>query len=208
MVCQECSKPMKYPEAIQQLIDSFMRFPGVGRKTAERYAFYVVNHFDEADTVAFMESLHRVKQEIKPCETCGNLTDETTCNVCKDKTRDRRKILVVEESKDVMVIEKTNMYDGLYHVLNGAISPSDGIGPENLNIKELLERLKDETHQEVILAMNLSEEGETTAMYLHRVLEKTDLLVTRIAYGLPAGGNISYADEMTLFKALEGRKKY
>ncbi len=199
---------MKYPEAIQQLIESFMRFPGVGKKTAERYAFYVVNHFDETDTVTFMEALHRVQNEINPCEICGNLTDKDVCDICNDQTRDRRKILVVEESKDVMVIEKTNMFDGLYHVLNGAISPSDGVGPDDLRIKALLERLKDETHQEVILAMNLSEEGETTAMYLHRILKDTDLLVTRIAYGLPAGGNISYADDMTLLKALEGRKKY
>ncbi len=185
-----------------------MRFPGVGKKTAERYAFYVINHFQEEDILGFMEALHRVKEEIKPCTVCGHLTDQERCDVCRDDSRDQRKILVVEESKDVMVVERTKMYDGLYHVLNGAISPSDGIGPEDIRIKELLNRLKDEKHQEVILAMNLSDEGETTAMYLHRLLKDTDLLVTRIAYGLPAGGNLSYADDMTLLKALEGRKKY
>jgi recombination protein RecR len=199
---------VKYPDAIQQLIETFMRFPGIGKKTAERYAFHVINHFKESDTIEFMEALHRVKEEIKPCDICGNLTDQGVCNICKDTRRDQRKVLVVEDSKDVLVIEKTNMYDGLYHVLNGAISPSDGIGPDDIRIKELLNRLKDEAHQEVILAMNLSDEGETTAMYIDKLLENTDLLVTRIAYGLPAGGNISYADEITLLKALEGRKKY
>lgn len=199
---------MKYPDAIQQLIETFMRFPGIGKKTAERYAFHVINHFKASDTIEFMEALHRVKEEIKPCDICGNITDQDVCDICKDKNRDRRKVLVVEESKDVLVIEKTNMYDGLYHVLNGAISPSDGIGPDDIRIKELLNRLKDEAHQEVILAMNLSDEGETTAMYIDKLLADTDLLVTRIAYGLPAGGNISYADEITLLKALEGRKKY
>ncbi|MFW5838307.1 MAG: recombination mediator RecR [Bacillota bacterium] len=199
---------MKYPDAIQQLIETFMRFPGIGKKTAERYAFHVIDHFKTSDTIEFMEALHRVKEEIKPCDICGNITDQDVCNICKDKNRDQRKVLVVEDSKDVLVIEKTNMYDGLYHVLNGAISPSDGIGPDDIRIKELLNRLKDEAHQEVILAMNLSDEGETTAMYIDKLLENTDLLVTRIAYGLPAGGNISYADEITLLKALEGRKKY
>ncbi len=199
---------MEYPDAIRALIDHFMRFPGIGKKTAERYAFYLINHFEKDDVIGFMESLHRVSEEIKPCTTCGNLTDKPVCHVCSDTTRDRRKILVVEETKDLLVVEKTGTYDGLYHVLGGAIAPSDGVGPEDLRIRELLERLKDDAHQEVILALNLSEEGETTALYINRLLQKTDLLVTRIAYGLPAGGNLSYADDMTLLKALEGRKKY
>jgi recombination protein RecR len=185
-----------------------MRYPGIGKKTAERYAFYTINHFDEEDIIAFMDALHRVKQEIKPCNVCGSLTDQDLCEICKDDKRDKSKILVVEESKDVIVIEKANMYDGMYHVLNGVISPSNGIGPDDISIKSLLNRLKDEVHKEVILATNLSDEGETTAMYIHRLLENTDILVTRIAYGLPAGGNISYADDMTLFKAIDGRKKY
>ncbi len=185
-----------------------MRYPGIGKKTAERYAFHTLNRLHDEDVTAFIESLRRVKEEIKPCLVCGHMTDEETCVICKDKHRDQRKMLVVEESKDVLVIENTNMYDGIYHVLNGAISPSDGVGPEDIRVKELLERLKDDRVEEVILAMNLSDEGETTAMYIDRLLKSTDLLVTRIAYGLPAGGNISYADEITLFKALEGRKKY
>ena len=185
-----------------------MRYPGIGKKTAERYAFHTLNRLNDEDIEAFITSLRRVKDEIKPCEECGHMTDDKICTICQDEHRDRRKILVVEESKDVIVIENTNMYDGVYHVLNGAISPSEGIGPEDINIKELLLRLEDNRFQEVILAMNLSDEGETTAMYIDRLLKETDLLVTRIAYGLPAGGNISYADEITLLKALEGRKKY
>ncbi len=185
-----------------------MRYPGIGKKTAERYAFYTIHHLSEERILSFMDALHRVKEEIKPCEICGTLTDQGVCDICKDKQRNQAIILVVEESKDVMVIENTNTYTGLYHVLNGVISPSNGIGPDDINIKSLLNRLKNEQHKEVILATNLSDEGETTAMYIHRLLKDTDLDITRIAYGLPAGGNISYADELTLFKAIEGRKKY
>lgn len=197
----------RYPEAIELLIEQFMRFPGVGKKTAERYAFHAVNSFEKEDYEHFIEALHRTREEIKPCRTCGNLTDRDVCSICTDEARDASKILVVEESKDVLVIEKSNTYQGLYHVLGGVISPSEGVGPEDLAIKHLLERLKDERHQELILATNLSEEGETTALYIQRLLKDTDILITRIAYGMPAGGNISYADEMTLNKALEGRKK-
>jgi recombination protein RecR len=196
-----------YPEAVNLLIEYFMRYPGIGKKTAERYALHTINQFKEEDYLGFIEALHRVNVEIKPCDVCGNLTDQPQCKICLDHNRDHTKILVVEESKDVIVIEKTRTYHGLYHVLNGVISPSNGMGPDEIRIKELLSRLEDPRVEEVILATNFSDEGETTAMYLHRLLEKTDLLITRIAYGLPAGGNISYADEMTLFKALEGRKK-
>jgi len=198
---------MDYPDAIKLLIEQFMRYPGVGRKTAERYALHTISNFEDQDYLDFMDALNRIKTEIGPCEVCGHLTDRQKCEVCTSKTRDRSKILVVEESKDVIVIEKTRTYHGLYHVLGGVISPSNGIGPEELRIKDLLERLKDEEHEELILATNFSDEGETTSLYLQRLLKDTDLLVTRIAYGMPAGGNISYADEITLNKALEGRKK-
>ncbi len=199
---------MEYPDALNALIEQFMRYPGVGRKTAERYAFHTISQFNSTDYADFIDTLRRIDEEIKPCETCGNLTDQKTCSICKDTKRDHTSILVVEESKDILVIEKSKMYQGLYHVLGGTISPSNGIGPEELNIKALLQRLKDETHKEVILATNLSDEGETTALYLQRLLKDTDILITRIAYGMPAGGNISYADEVTLNKALEGRKKF
>ncbi len=199
---------MRYPAAIERLIEHFMRFPGIGRKTAERYAFHVVHHVDAETATDFGTALRRAVDDVKPCVTCGFLTDKTTCDICKNPDRERRKILVVEESKDAIVIEKSAIHDGLYHVLNGVISPSDGVGPEDLNLKALLERLKDPDVEEVILAMNFSEEGETTAMYIDRLLENSGLLVTRIAYGMPAGGNIGYADALTLAKALEGRKKY
>jgi len=198
----------RYPEALNVLIEQFMRYPGVGKKTAERFALHSISNFKDEDYEHFMDALHRVKEEIQPCELCGNLSDQTRCEICSDKTRDTSKILVVEESKDVIVVEKTGTYDGLYHVLGGVLSPSNGIGPEELRVKELLKRLKDSEHKEVILATNLSDEGETTALYLQRLLKDTDLLLTRIAYGMPAGGNIGYADEITLNKALEGRKKF
>ncbi len=198
---------MEYPEALNALIEAFMRYPGVGRKTAERFAFYTINHFKDEDITAFQDIFKRIQNEIRFCSICGQITDQNTCNICQDANRDRSKILVVEESKDVIVIEKTKTYQGLYHVLDGVISPSNGIGPEDLRIRSLLERLKDENIEEVILATNLSDEGETTALYIQRLLQDTDLLITRIAYGMPAGGNISYADEITLNKALEGRKK-
>ena len=185
-----------------------MRYPGVGRKTAERYALHTINTFSNEDYENFKEALRRVETEIKPCDVCGNLTDQGTCDVCVDDSRDQSKVLVVEESKDVLVIENTKTYDGLYHVLNGVLSPSNGVGPEDIRIKELLNRLRNQKHREVILATNLSDEGETTALYLQRLLLDTNILVTRIAYGLPAGGTISYADEITLLKALEGRKKF
>jgi len=198
---------MDYPEALTHLIEAFMRYPGVGRKTAERYAMHTIASFKEEDYDHFKETLERVEHEIKPCETCGHLTDKKVCPVCRDASRDRSKILVVEESRDVIVIEKTKTYDGLYHILGGVLSPSNGVGPEELSIKPLLKRLKNSEHKELILATNLSDEGETTALYLQRLLKDTDILITRIAYGIPAGGNIGYADEITLNKALEGRKK-
>ncbi|TVP94345.1 MAG: recombination protein RecR [Acholeplasmatales bacterium] len=199
---------MRYPEALDRLIEQFRRFPGIGQKTAERYALFLIDQFSEEDIVAFMETLHRVKSEIAPCTQCGHLTDIQPCTLCRDDRRKTTTMLVVEDSRDVIVIERAGLYDGQYHVLGGTLAPSRGIGPEDLRIKPLLERLKDDRFEEVILAMNLSDEGETTAMYLNRLLEGTDLLVTRIAHGMPAGGNIGYADEVTLFKSLEGRKKY
>ena len=198
---------MKYPQSIEQLIESLRKYPGVGKKTAERYALYTVNRLSDEAIDDIIEAYQKIKSDIFECPICGNLTDTDPCYVCKDDSRDKSTIIVVEEAKDVIVMEKTNRYHGLYHVLNGAISPSNGIGPDNINIKSLLERLKDENIKEVILATNLNNEGETTARYISRLLEETDILVTRIAHGIPAGGNIEYADEITIFKALEGRRK-
>ena len=198
---------MRYPDAIDKLIEAFRRYPGVGKKTAERYALYTVNKFSNETIDEVVDAFIRIKEDIFQCPICGNITDTDPCYICKDDSRDKSKIIVVEEAKDVIVMEKTNKFHGLYHVLNGAISPSDGVGPEDINIKGLLERLKNEELNEVILATNLSNEGETTAQYINRLLSDTDILVTRIAHGIPAGGNIEYADEITIFKALEGRRK-
>ena len=198
---------MRYPDAIDKLIEALRKYPGVGKKTAERYALYTVNKFSKETIDKMVDAFIRIKEDIFQCPICGNITDTDPCYICKDDSRDKSKIIVVEEAKDVIVMEKTNKFHGLYHVLNGAISPSDGIGPEDINIKGLLERLKDEVLEEVILATNLSNEGETTAQYISRLLSDTNILVTRIAHGIPAGGNIEYADEITIFKALEGRRK-
>lgn len=198
---------MRYPDAIDKLIEALRKYPGVGKKTAERYALYTVNKFSNETIDEIIDAYIRIKEDIFQCSVCGNITDIDPCYICKDDSRDKSTIIVVEEAKDVIVMEKTNKFHGLYHVLNGAISPSDGIGPEDINIKGLLERLKNEQLEEVILATNLSNEGETTAQYISRLLSDTNILVTRIAHGIPAGGNIEYADEITIFKALEGRRK-
>ena len=198
---------MRYPDAIDKLIEALRKYPGVGKKTAERFALYTVNRLDEESIDEIVDAYLSIKEDIFKCPICGNITDTDPCYICKDQSREKTTIIVVEEAKDLIVMEKTNRYHGLYHVLNGAISPSDGIGPEDINIKGLLERLKDETIEEVILATNLSNEGETTAQYISRLLKDSTILVTRIAHGIPAGGNIEYADEITITKALEGRRK-
>lgn len=198
---------MKYPSSIEQLIESLRKYPGVGKKTAERYALYTVNRMDHEAIDQIIEAYQKIKSDIFQCPICGNITDTDPCYICQDDSRDKKTIIVVEEAKDVIVMEKVNRYHGLYHVLNGAISPSNGIGPDDINLKSLMERLKDEHVQELILATNLNNEGETTARYISRLLEDTDILVTRIAHGIPAGGNIEYADEITIFKAIEGRRK-
>lgn len=198
---------MQYPEAINKLIDSLMKLPGVGPKTAERLAFFIANKMKEEDVLNFAKALINAKRELVTCSICGNLTDKNPCRICTDNTRDHSIIAVVEENKDLIAMEKMKEYRGLYHVLNGVISPINGIGPQDINIPSLLNRLKDEKVQEVILATNTTIEGESTAMYIAKLLEKTDIKVTRIARGLPVGGGIEYADEVTLLKALEGRRE-
>ncbi len=198
---------MHYPEAITRLIESYSKLPGIGPKTAERLAFYVANKMKEEDVLNFAKSLVAVKRELMTCPICGNITDKNPCNICRDQSRDRSVIAVVEDNKDLIAMEKMKEYRGLYHVLNGVISPINGIGPQDINIKDLLERLKDEEVSEVILATNTTIEGESTAMYIAKLLDKTDIKVTRIARGLPVGGGLEYADEVTLLKALEGRRE-
>lgn len=194
-----------YPKKFETLVESFRKLPGVGLKTAERYAFQTLE-WDEETVQEFITSLHDVKTEIKKCDICGNLADHDECEICQDTTRNKNVICVVQSAKDVIAMEKTREYAGVYHVLNGVISTSKGILPDDINIASLLERINDETH-EIILATNPTVEGETTALYLSKLLEKYPLIVTRIAHGLPMGGHLDYADELTLIKAIEGRKK-
>ena len=197
---------MFYPEPIAKLIDSFSRLPGIGPKTAARLAFYVLR-MKEEETIDFAKALVNVKRQLSYCSVCCNITDTDPCRICSDKTRDVSSICVVQEPKDLVAMERTRDYTGLYHVLHGAISPMDGVGPDDIRIAELLRRLSDERVQELILATNPNIEGEATAMYLSRLVKPFGIKVTRIAHGLPVGGDLEYADEVTLSKALEGRRE-
>ncbi|MDJ1089474.1 recombination mediator RecR [Macrococcoides caseolyticum] len=195
---------MHYPAPISKLIDSFMKLPGIGPKTASRLAFHVLD-MKEDDVVGFAKALVDVKRELTYCSVCGHITDTDPCYICEDKTRDQSMICVVEETKDVIAMEKMREYKGLYHVLHGAISPMEGIGPEDINVPSLLTRLRDEHIQELILATNPNIEGESTAMYIARLVKPIGIKVTRLAHGLPVGGDLEYADEVTLSKAITGR---
>jgi len=195
-----------YPEPIAKLIDAFSRLPGIGPKTASRLAFYVLR-MPEQDVIDFAKALVNVNRNLLYCSVCCNITDTDPCRICQDKSRDRSSICVVQEPKDVIAMERTREYQGLYHVLHGAISPVEGIGPDDIRINELLNRLTDETVQELIMATNPNIEGEATAMYLSRLVKPFGIKVTRIAHGLPVGGDLEYADEVTLSKALEGRRE-
>lgn len=197
---------MYYPEPIAKLIDSFARLPGVGPKTAGRLAFHVLRMKDE-DVSDFARALINVKRNLHYCSVCCNITDIDPCRICQDKGRDPSVICVVQEPKDLVAMERTKEFTGYYHVLHGAISPMEGIGPDDIRIAELLKRLSDERVQELILATNPNIEGEATAMYLLRLVKPFGLKVTRIAHGLPVGGDLEYADEVTLSKALEGRRE-
>ncbi|MCC4723503.1 MULTISPECIES: recombination mediator RecR [Salinicoccus] len=195
---------MHYPEPISKLIDSFMKLPGIGPKTAQRLAFYVLN-MKEDDVVSFSRSLMEVKRDLQFCSICGHITDIDPCYICQDKNRDRSIVCVVQDTKDVIAMEKMREYRGMYHVLHGAISPMDGIGPEDINVATLIERLKDEQIKEIILATNPNIEGESTAMYISRLVKPIGVKITRLAHGLPVGGDLEYADEVTLSKAIEYR---
>ncbi len=197
---------MFYPEPIAKLIDAFSRLPGIGPKTAARLAFYVLR-MKEDEVIDFAKALVNVKRNLTYCSVCCNITDTDPCRICSDKSRDMSVICVVQEPKDLVAMERTREYNGHYHVLNGAISPMDGIGPDDIRIAELLRRLSDERVQEMILATNPNIEGEATAMYLSRLVKPFGIKVTRIAHGLPVGGDLEYADEVTLSRALEGRRE-
>lgn len=194
-----------YEGAVQDLIDELGRLPGIGPKSAQRIAFHILEA-DSEDMIRLADSIRSVKDKVKLCRICFNVSEQETCGICRDERRDGTAICVVEESKDVMAIERTRTFRGRYHVLGGAINPIGGIGPDQLHIRELLTRLQDDTIQEVILATDPNLEGEATATYLSRMLGSTGITVTRLASGLPVGGDLEYADEVTLGRAFEGRR--
>jgi recombination protein RecR len=194
-----------YEGIVQDLIDELGRLPGVGPKSAQRIAFHLLNA-DAVDVKRLASVLVEVKDKVRFCVTCGNVAEEEQCKICRDPRRDETVLCVVEESKDVVAIERTREYRGRYHVLGGAISPIEGIGPDELRIRELMTRLADGAVSEVILATDPNLEGEATATYLTRLLRPMGLKVTRLASGLPVGGDLEYADEVTLGRAFEGRR--
>lgn len=193
-----------YNDALDELVDALARLPGIGRRSATRLAFYLLQApADESDRLA--KAIHEARHRIQYCQRCFNLTDADECNICRNPTRDSHSICVVEDARDIAALERTGAYQGLYHVLGGAISPVDGIGPEDLHLRDLLKRIEKEDTQEIILATNPSVEGEATALYLVHLLKPLNLRLTRIAQGLPMGGDIKYADDMTLARAFSGR---
>lgn len=195
-----------FTPALERLIEHFRLLPGIGYKSAVRMAFHVLD-MPEDKARTFAESILDAREKIGHCKICQDISESEICGVCSDPSRDHSVICVVESSKDVLAIEKINDYRGLFHVLGGLIDPMEGIGPDELKVKELLSRLGDDTVREIIVATNPSIEGEATAMYLSRIIKPFGIKTTRLAYGLPAGGELEYADELTLYKALEGRRE-
>jgi len=194
-------------EPISRLIEELNKLPGIGPKSAKRLAYHLLRSSDE-EAKALAEAILTLKEKIKLCSVCFNNTDCDPCRICQDKERDHSKICVVEKPSDILPLEQTGKYEGVYHVLHGTISPTDGIGPENLKIKELLARLKDDSVTEVIVATNPNVESETMAMYLQRLLTPLGIRVTRLARGLPFGAELEYADDLTLGQALENRREF
>ncbi len=197
---------MIYPKAIATLIEQFQKFPSIGPKSAQRMAFYLLR-MPNAEVQKFAQSIVDAKEQTRTCEICFNLSSTSPCEICQSTRRDRSTICVVAETKDLIAIEKTNEYQGLYHVLQGLISPMDGIGADDIRIKELLNRLTDENVKEVILALTPSVEGEATSLYLSKLIKPFGITISRIAFGLPVGADLEYADEITLARAIEGRRE-
>ena len=196
----------QYPKPLARLINETSKLPGIGTKTAQRLSFYILSLEDkEAEQLA--SAILTAKKEMKYCSVCGNLTDEDPCAICSDKSRKADTICVVESPKDVMAMERIREYNGLYHVLHGVISPMEGIGPEDINLMSLLKRLQANDIKELIIATNPNIEGEATAMYIARLVKPSGIKVSRIAHGIPVGGDLEYADEVTLLKAMEGRRE-
>ncbi len=195
-----------YKGVVENLINELTRLPGIGRKTAQRLAFFIMGMPAE-EAISIAKAIQELKEKARFCNQCFSITEDEICPICNDPKRDHSKICVVEEPSNLIVIEKTGIYRGLYHVLLGTLSPIDGITPEKLKIKELLERVKNGNVSEVIIATNPNTKGETTAQYISELLKPKGVKITRIAYGLPIGGDIEFADEVTLSKAIEGRKE-
>lgn len=196
---------MEYTKPLARLIDEFERFPGVGPKSAQRMAFFILKQ-SEAEVKQFAESLLQAKSLIKYCSICFNISSQEVCELCANTRRDAKSICVVSDTKNLIALERTKEYKGLYHVLHGLISPLEGLGPENLKISELIKRLNDDI-EEVIIAINNSIEGEATTLYISKLIKPLNIKVTRIAFGLPVGSDLEYADEITLSKAFEGRQE-
>ena len=197
---------MKYPQTFENLINGLKKLPGVGSKSAERMAYQILN-MDDEDISKLATSLLDSKEKLTRCKKCGCMSEGDECEICKDDTRDTKTLCVVQSTKDVYALEKVKNYNGVYHVLNGVISPSLGITPNDLNLNKLVDRIINDEIKEVILATNPNIEGETTALYIAKLLENKDVEVTRLAYGLPVGASLDYADEYTLIKSLQGRRK-
>lgn len=197
---------MIYPKSIASLIEHFQKFPSVGPKSAQRMAFYLLR-MPKSEVEKFAQSMIAAKENTKTCEICFNLSSTSPCEICQSPARDKSTICVVAETKDLIAIEKTNEYKGLYHVLQGLISPMDGIGADDIRIKELLKRLTDESVKEVIIALNPSVEGDATSLYLTKLIKPFGVKISRIAFGLPVGADLEYADEITIAKAIEGRRE-
>lgn len=196
----------QYPKPLGKLINELSKLPGIGGKTAQRLAFHILS-LDDKEAGALAQAIMEAKQTMKYCSVCGNLTDRDPCGICTDQNRRQDVICVVENPRDVMAMERIKEFDGLYHVLHGAISPMDGIGPEDINLKQLIVRLQNSRVKELILATNPNIEGEATAMYIARLIKPSGIKVSRIANGIPVGGDLEYADEVTLLKAMEGRRE-
>ncbi len=195
-----------YAKPLGRLINELSRLPGIGGKTAQRLAFHILS-MDEKEAKGLADAIIDAKTNMKYCSVCGNLTDTDPCAICSDPARSHETICVVETPKDVVAMERIKEFTGLYHVLHGAISPMEGIGPEDINLKQLIVRLQQEDVKEIILATNPNIEGEATAMYIARLVKPSGIRVSRIAHGIPVGGDLEYADEVTLLKAVEGRRE-
>ena len=195
-----------FPVSMRELVAEFSKMPGIGPKSAERLAFYILRA-PKADAERLAKSVLKVKESVRFCKLCNNLSDEEVCGICKDSSREKELLCVVEEPKDIVTIEKAGNFNGLYHVLLGSLSPLDGIGPSDLKISELLDRVKKEKFKEIIIATDFNTEGEATALYLLKVLKGSGAKLTRVAYGIPVGGGLEYADQATIIKAFEGRRE-